>query len=209
MTATPLAGEGEELGPGGGVLAELAEQPRGDRVRPLGAGAADAHAGVLGLDHDADAERVELALQVVGDLAGQPLLGLHPAGVEVDGAGQLGQPDDALAREVADVGDADERQHVVLAQGPHRDVAHEHQLVVLLAVGEGGHLERPRAEQLGVGVHQPARRVGQVVLVDRHTEGCEHLGGGRGRRVEPVVEAVLADRGDGLAHGNLLLDARL
>ncbi len=58
----------------------------------------------------------ELALQVVRDLAGQPFLGLYPSGVVVDRAGELGQPDDPLAGQVADVRHPDEREHVVLAQ---------------------------------------------------------------------------------------------
>ena len=43
----------------------------------------------------------------------------------------------------------------------------------------------PGREQLGVGMHQPARGVGQVVLVDRHAEGREHVGGGGGRLLQP------------------------
>ena len=90
-----------------------------------------------------DAARRELALQVVGDPLGQPLLGLHAAGVEVDQPGELGEPEDALPGQVPDVRHPDERQHVVLAQRLDRDVLDEHQLVVRLVVGEGRQVERP------------------------------------------------------------------
>ena len=62
---------------------------------------------VLGLEHDADALRRELALQPAGDLRGQPLLDLQRAGEVVDHPRELGQPDDPLAGQVADVGDAE------------------------------------------------------------------------------------------------------
>ena len=87
-------------------------------------------------------------LQPVGDLPGQPLLYLRPAGEQLDHPGQLGQAQDPLARQVADVCDADERQHVVLADRVHRDVSGEHQLVVALVVGERREVERARAEHL-------------------------------------------------------------
>ena len=195
-----LAGERQELGAGRRVLAHPTQQSRGHGAGSLGPGAAHAHAGVLGLDHHSDAVRRELLAQVVGDLAGEPFLGLHPAGEVVDGARQLGQPDDPVGGQVADVRDTHERQHVVLAQRPHRDVAHQHQLVVPLAVGERRHLERLRAEQLGVRLHQPTWRLGHVLVVDRETEGAEHVGCRVGGPVDLVVEATFEERSDGLAH---------
>ena len=56
-------------------------------------------------------------LDGVGDLGGQPLLDLRPAGEAVDQAGQLGQPGDAavLVGDVGHVGLADPRHQVVLA----------------------------------------------------------------------------------------------
>ena len=71
---------------------------------------------MLRLEHDTDASRRELFLQPVRDLNGHPLLDLQPSCEELDDARQLRQPENAVARDVADVGDADERQHVVLAQ---------------------------------------------------------------------------------------------
>ena len=66
----------------------------------------------------------------VGDLRRQALLRLQAAGEDVDDAGELRQPDDALRRVVGDVRLADERHHVVLAMRLERDVAHEHDVVV-------------------------------------------------------------------------------
>ena len=58
------------------------------------------------------------ALDGVGDLDGEPLLHLRAPGVAVDEPGDLRQAGDAavLARDVGDVGLADERDQVVLAQ---------------------------------------------------------------------------------------------
>ena len=107
--------------------------------------AAQGHAQVLCLEHDADALRRELALQPVGDLRGQPLLDLQRSGEGLDHARELGQPDDPLARQVGDVGDADERQQVVLAQRVERDVACDDELVVAAVVGERRRRERDLA----------------------------------------------------------------
>ena len=90
-------------------------------------------------------------LEPVGDLLGQPLLDLRAAGEQLDHPGELGQAEDPLARQVADVRDAEEREHVVLADRVHRDAARQHQLVVALVVGERGEVEGARAEHLGVG----------------------------------------------------------
>ena len=135
VTSAPpsgAAGQGEELGPRGRVGAQSAEQRRGDRAGAGGADPAQAHAGVLGLDHDADTARRQVPVQVLGDLLGQPLLGLGPVSVELDEAGQLGQPEDPVGGQVPQVGHTDERQHVVLADRPDRDVLDHDQLVVAL-----------------------------------------------------------------------------
>ena len=47
--------------------------------------------------------------QALGDLFGQPFLDLGPGREVLHQPGQLGQPDDALAGQVADVRDAGER----------------------------------------------------------------------------------------------------
>src|SRR5674476_490897 len=77
-------------------------------------------------------------------------------GAQRDNAGQLGPAEDALARKVADVGDPGERQHVVLAKGLHRDAPREHQLVIVLVVGEGREVELAWREHLGERLRDPA-----------------------------------------------------
>jgi hypothetical protein len=69
----------------------------------------------------------------------------------LDHSGQFGQSENTVARQVADMRDADERQQVVLADRAERDAAREDELVVALVVGERRQVERARAEQLGVG----------------------------------------------------------
>jgi hypothetical protein len=76
---------------------------------------------VLGLQNDADSLRLQLVLEPAGDLGRQPLLDLERAGEVVDDAGELREAEDPLARQIADVGDADERQQVVLAERMERD----------------------------------------------------------------------------------------
>ena len=69
----------------------------------------------------------------VGDLVGQPLLHLQPPGEDVHDPGHLGEAQDLAVRDVGDVGPAEERQQVVLAQRVQLDVAHhDHALVRLL-----------------------------------------------------------------------------
>ena len=115
------AGQGEELGPAGRVGPQRAQQGRRDGLRAVRSDAAQRHAGVLGFKHHAHARGAKTGGQALGDLLGQPLLDLRPGGEVLDQTGQLGQPDDALARQVADVGEAGERQQVMLADGAERD----------------------------------------------------------------------------------------
>ena len=98
-------------------VAQLAAHGRGDRLRAGLADPAHRHAHVLALDDDDHAARLQDLHQRVGDLRGQPLLHLRAAGVDVDQPGQLRQAGDLAVggRDVADVGDADERHQVVLA----------------------------------------------------------------------------------------------
>ena len=175
------------FGAGRHVAAEVAPHGRGDGD---GAGLLDAahrHAEVLGLDHDEHALGAESGLDGVGDLAGEALLHLGAAGVAVDQAGELRQAGDAavVAGDVGEVGPADERHEVVLAQRREGDVAHQDHLVVMGLEGDlevmVGVLEQP-AEDLGV-----------------------HGGDALGRALQAVAVGILADGDEDLPHR--LLDA--
>ena len=62
---------------------------------------------------------------------------------QVDDPAELGEADDSLAGQVADLSGAVERQQVVGAQRLEGNVADHDQLVVALVVGEGGGVEGP------------------------------------------------------------------
>jgi hypothetical protein len=81
---------------------------------------------VLGLDDHAHASRAQVRVEPVPDLLGQPLLHLGAAGKVLHDAGELGQPQDALAWQVPDMRDPREWQQVMLAYRPDRDRAGEH-----------------------------------------------------------------------------------
>jgi hypothetical protein len=91
---------------------------------------------VLCLEHDADAPGLELLAKPAGDLGRKPLLDLHRAREEVDHPSELGEPEDPLARQVANMGDPDERKQMVLAEGVKGDRARYNQLVVATVIGE-------------------------------------------------------------------------
>ena len=146
---------------GGGVGAQVPAQRRGRRGRTVRPGAAQGHAGVLRLDHHADPARIQPVLEPGRDLGGQPFLGLRSPGVVVDDPGELRQADDPLTGQVGQVGRAEEREQVVLAHRLDRDVADQHQLVVLLHVRERREVELRRAEELGVRLGQAPRASGR------------------------------------------------
>src|SRR5215213_2628197 len=166
----------QELAARARVVAHEPVQRRGDRRRPRLLHAADRHAHVLGLEHDADTLRRELALQPAGDLRGQPLLDLQRAGEVIDHPSELRQPDDPLAGDVADMGDAAERQQVVLAQGVERDVARYDELVVTAVVRERGGVEVRGRQQLGVHGGHPARRIAPRLVVEVDAERGQEVG---------------------------------
>ena len=90
------------------VLGERTGEPCGPGSCRRGPRSADRHAEVLGLEHHADAVRRELGCQVVGDLHGEPFLELEVAGEVLDDPGQLGEPEESLGRQVADMRDTAE-----------------------------------------------------------------------------------------------------
>jgi hypothetical protein len=64
---------------------------------------------VLGVQHHTDPTGVQFPIQPVGDLLGKPLLDLRSGREVLDQTGKLGKPEDAVARQVADMGHAGER----------------------------------------------------------------------------------------------------
>ena len=95
--------------------------------------------------------------------------------------------------------DPGERQQVVLADRPERDVTSEYQLVVGLVVGERGRCEGGRGEQLRIGAGHPQRRVGELVLTDVDTQREEELPCGSGRRRQ-IGGRVVPEGPQGRAH---------
>ena len=154
-------------------------QGGGDGPRALGPGPAQAHAGVLGLDHDADALGLEPLGEVLGDLGREALLGLGTSGEELHRTRELRQPEDPRAGQVAHVGHAGEGQQVVLAQRVDRDVGDQDQLVVPGGVVERRGVELRRREHLGVRMDEAAGRLEHVLGVDRQAQRRQHLGRGR------------------------------
>src|SRR5215204_1172956 len=108
--------EGEELLPGAVVVSQRPMDTRCDRVGSGGADTAKGHAQVLSFDRNADALGCEVLLQPVGDLLGQPFLDLQVSREQFHYPSQFGQAQDPLAGKISDVGDAVERQQVVLTQ---------------------------------------------------------------------------------------------
>ena len=84
--------------------------------------------------NDEDAERIELANKRVGYLSREALLELRPARKTVDATRDLGKARHAaVARDIAHVRTAHERQQVMLAHRRERDVAdNDHLLVSVL-----------------------------------------------------------------------------
>lgn len=113
------------------VRAHCAAQGGGSRLRPRSTRPAHRHAQVLGLDNDGHAERVELFVEKVRYLRGQPLLKLGTASKAVNDSRELREPyDSSVARDICNMRPADKRQKMVLAHGIHRYVAHNDQFLV-------------------------------------------------------------------------------
>ena len=115
----------------------------------------------------------------------KPLLDLQAPREHVDEPRELRQARDVpgLAGDVADVGDAEERHHVVLAQAPQLDVPHEDELAV-------ADLEDGREHLLGALV---------VAAEDLGVRARD----ARRRRLQAVTVGILADRQQQLADGSL------
>src|SRR5437764_1053973 len=99
-------------------LSGASAAPRANRVRtisvfPPGAPAADRHAGVGRLQHDADPAGVQLLHQEVGQVLRHALLDLRPARERLDRAGQLAQAGDPAVGQVGDVSLAKKGQQMM------------------------------------------------------------------------------------------------
>src|SRR5829696_6751618 len=200
--------QGKELGPRGGVVAELAVQCRGDCVGAGRSYAAYGHAQVLGCHDDTYAARRKVILEPVCDLLGQPFLHLGAAGEQLDYPSQLRQAENPLAWQVADVSHPDERQQVMLTYRLHRNGARNDQLVISGVVGECGQVERAWTEHLGVRPRHPSRGRRQTLGVEVHSEcdqerGCGLLRGdqvGSARRLDNMQRRTRGgQRWDGIA----------
>ena len=118
-------------------------------------------------------------------------------------AGQLGQAEDALAGQVADVRDAREGQQMVLADRPERDGPGQDEFVVALVVGERGQLQRLGIEQFRVGPRHPGRCFPQSGPVNIDPQGGEEVRGGvlRRRQVDAARIAGYVQLRPGGQHG--------
>ncbi len=122
------------------------------------------------------------SLDGVGDLGGHALLHLQPVGEGVDQAGQLRQTRDpaVVTGNVAHVGLAHERDHVVLAQRGEGDVPHHHHLVVF---------RRERHREMAPRIVVVP---GEQLLV--------HRGHPSRRRLQSFAPGILPDGGQQLGH---------
>ena len=136
------------------------------------------------LQDDADALRFEPLLEELRDLLGEPFLDLEAAGVHLDHARDLGQPDDTTARDVRHRRRPEERQEVVLAQRVERDVPHDDHLAVRDVE------DRAVDEPLGIDVVTG----GQL---------CIHPVDAAGRPGEALAVRILTDLHQDLADGGL------
>ena len=132
---------------------------------------------------DADPKGLQPLHQQVGDLLGEALLDLEAAGVHVDDARDLREPDDAPVRDVGHRRRPEERQQVVLAERVERDVLDDDHLAVV-------DLE-DRAVEEAHRILAVARRQLRVHAVDTFGRPCET----RPVRVLPDLHEDLADRG--------------
>ncbi len=94
----------------------------------------------------------------VRDLRGQLFLHLEAPRVRVDHARELGDADDLVGRQIADVRAADDRRHVMLAERFELDVAQHDHLVVagdfLERAAAGNRSDRSRSRKTSRGTHR-------------------------------------------------------
>jgi hypothetical protein len=86
---------------------------------------------LLGLDDDDGTARSQGPIERVGDLCGESLLELRPAGEALDQVHYLREPNDALLWNVRDVGPAHEGEQVMLAHARKRQVPQQDRVVAV------------------------------------------------------------------------------
>lgn len=137
MSVLPFrgTGEGQEFVASLFVVAEGAEHGAGYGLAVLLFDAAHLHAEVAGFDDHAYALGSDFFLDGLRDLTGETLLDLQAAGEHVDQSRDLTEPDDALFRQVGDVGFAEKWKQVVFAEAEELDVLDDNHFVVGHAEG--------------------------------------------------------------------------
>ena len=125
---------------------------------------------MLTLDHHNHGLCAQLVHQGVCNLAGQTLLYLRTLSKQIHQARQLGQSGHlaGLARNIADVGDAEERHKMVLAGGIDRNVPDQHQLLVILRKRLIQHVRRfgvQASEHFRIRASHPCRGFQQALTV--------------------------------------------
>ena len=106
----------------------------------------------------------------LANLGRELLLDLQPPREPLNDTGKLRYPDDAVFRQIADVGAAQERQHVMLAEADHGYVGEHDQLVITADFVERAPkiLSRVRVvagKQLLVGTDDPRGRIHEALAV--------------------------------------------
>ena len=105
------------------VVAEGAEHAAGLHGHAAFVYPARRHALMLALDHHGHALGLENVADGIGDLYRHFFLDLKALRIDIDQTRQLADADDPVGGQVGDVGDADNRRHVVLAVGAEVDIA--------------------------------------------------------------------------------------
>ena len=136
------------------------------------------------LQVDGHTVRSQHRVQTIGNLLADPLLNGEAPGELAHQSRQLGDPDDALVGDVADVGVPVERERMVLAERVELNRPFDH--LAEAAVRAAAALGLEHRQQLGVTLvagrrieqrpHEAARGVHGGRRVELHPKRAEHLG---------------------------------
>ncbi len=120
---------------------------------------------MIRLDHHRHPARVQHLLDGIGDLRCQLLLNLKPLGIGIHHAGQLGNADDAPARQIRHMRPPHDRHHMVLAMALQPDILQQHDLVIAIRLLEGAGEDRHRVF---------AVTLEEFLVRFHHAPGCVH-----------------------------------